>query len=91
MGYQNASKCIYDPLKADDKILLLKTTNLLKQVIKISRWKMWALYSFHGKFCIFFGKNKTLSFFREIGNLEINITFNIHTSEIPNLRKRIYI
>ena len=22
MGYQNASKCIYDPLKADDKILL---------------------------------------------------------------------
>ena len=38
MGYQNASKCIYDPLKADDKILLLKTTNLLKQVIKISRW-----------------------------------------------------
>ena len=71
MGYQNASKCIYDPLKADDKILLLKTTNLLKQVIKISRWKMWARYSFHGKFCIFFGKNKTLSFFRQIGNLEI--------------------
>ena len=90
MGYQNASKCIYDPLKADDKILLLKTTNLLKQVIKISRWKMWALYSFHG-ILYFFGKNKTLSFFREIGNLEINITFNIHISEIPNLGKRINI
>ena len=86
MGYQNASKCIYDPLKADDKILLLKTTNLLKQVIKIRRWKMWALYSFHGILYFFFGKNKTLSF----GNLEI-LLFNIHTSEIPNLRKRINI
>ena len=40
---------------------------------------------------LFFGKNKTLSFFREIGNLEINITFNIHISEIPNLGKRINI
>ena len=90
MGYQNASKCIYDPLKADDKILLLKTTNLLKQVIKISRWKMWALYSFHGK-CCFLVKTKHYLFFREIGNLEINITFNIHISEIPNLGKRINI
>ena len=63
MGYQNASKCIYDPLKADDKILLLKTTNLLKQVIKISRWKMWALYSFHGKFCIILVKTKHYLFF----------------------------
>ena len=72
MGDQNASKCIYDPLKADDKILLLKTTNLLKQVIKIRRWKMWALYSFHGILYFFFlVKTKHYLFFREIGNLEI--------------------
>ena len=35
MGYQNASKCIYDPLKADDKILLFKKGASIFYVDKI--------------------------------------------------------